>query len=82
MCVYMYMYIYVHYEVYAIFSHSLPRIIIICFRLYDIIISWYECDIQVIAQDRGEANVAGDDLDIMRVSGDITNFYSMEIVYQ
>ena len=28
---------------------------------YVIVISWYECDIRVMAQDRGEAEVAGDD---------------------
>ena len=47
---------------------------------YVIIISRYEHDIQVIAQDRGKAEVAGDDLDIMRVNRDITNFSDCVIV--
>ena len=47
-----------------------------------IVISRYEHDIQVIAQDRGEAEVTGDDLDIMRVNRDITNFYPMQNDFQ
>ena len=50
--------------------------------IYVIVISWYKRDIQVIAQDRGEAEVAGDDLDIMRVNRDITNFYPVQIDFQ
>ena len=50
--------------------------------VYVIAISRYEHDIQVIAQDRGEAEVTGDDLDIMRVNRDITNFYPMQIDFQ
>ena len=46
---------------------------------YVIVISRYEHDIQVIAQDQGETEVVGDDLDIMRVNRDITNFYPMQI---
>ena len=34
---------------------------------------------QVIAQDRGEAEVVGDDQDIMRVNQDITNFYPIKL---
>ena len=33
-------------------------------------------------QDRGEAEVAGDNLDIMQVNRDITNFYPMQIHFQ
>ena len=47
-----------------------------------IVISRYEHDIQVIAQDQGEAEVTGDDLDIMRVNRDITNFYPMQNDFQ
>ena len=36
--------------------------------------SRYEHDIQVFAQDRGEAKVVGDDLDIIQVNRDITCF--------
>ena len=54
----------------------------VCVCVYVIVISRYEHDIQVIAQDRGEAEVAGDDLDIMRVNRDITNFYPMQIDFQ
>ena len=50
--------------------------------VYVIVISRYEHDIQVIAQDRGEAEVAGDDLDIMRVNRDTTNLYPMQVDFQ
>ena len=46
------------------------------------VISRYEHDIQVIAQDRGKAEIVRDDLDIMRVNRDITNFYPMQIDFQ
>ena len=49
---------------------------------YVIVKSRYKHDIQVIAQDLGEVEVAGDDLDIMRVNWDITNFYLMQIDFQ
>ena len=42
----------------------------------------HEHDIQLIAHDRGKAEVVGDDLDIMRVNRDITNFYPMQIDFQ
>ena len=37
---------------------------------------------QVIAQDRGKAKVTGDDLDIIQVNQDTTNFYPMQIDFQ
>ena len=48
------------------------------------VISWYNHDIQVIyiARDRGEAEVAGDDLDIMQVNQDTPNLYPMQIDFQ
>ena len=50
--------------------------------IYVIVISRYEHNIQVIAQVRGKAKVAGDDLDSMQVNQDITNFYPMQIGFQ
>ena len=40
-----------------------------------------QADIQLIA-DQGEAEVTGNDLDIMGVNQDITNFYPMQIDFQ
>ena len=54
----------------------------VCVCVCVIVISQYEHDIQVIAQDQGEAKVTGDDLDIMRVNCDITNSYPMQIAFQ
>ena len=60
----------------------LPTSCCIYIYIYVIVVSRYEHDIQVIiAQDRGKAEIAGDDLDIMRMNGHITNFYPMEIDY-
>ena len=54
----------------------------VCVCGYVIVISWYEHDIQVIAQDRGEAEVVGNDLDIVQVNRDITNFFLTQIDFQ
>ena len=66
-------------EVHADIVMECRGIYIYIYVIIIIVISRYEHDIQVIAQDRGEAEVMGDDLDIMRVNRDITNFYPMQI---
>ena len=67
-----------------VYSNFLILHVILCiiYVIYVIVKSRYEHDIQVIVQDRGKADVACDDLDIMQVNWDITNFYPMQIDFQ
>ena len=76
MLAFLVLYIILYYKYVYITGHN-----IIYYIEHVIVISCYEHDIQVITQDRGEVEVAGDDLDIMRVIRDITNFYSMQMIF-